>query len=409
MTANSSDTSDDYKVGVMFLTGFRWLLLLLFALLIEKAAESVTVSFTEALPVYTSVTVFSPLFGDSQSPWHWLWRPNWRYLAGVMRLFVTLLFGAKYFLCLVDPIERIAKVVGLSPKSTDIRATVRKCVDDEVKGRHVALVALVTIPEFILLFHAATSVANYRQWVMFLLLLVLWDSFAFFGILEFWGRLAVAAGRVEILYIKGAARLRKLLWERRANSGIKKIVSDGIHNGVGGEEISPKLRAVYQDLQNRRTDLEGKVKKRIADGKGQHPPFRDYGPWNLLDAIVLIIGLSRDFVGERGAHASHLFVDKYDYVGLCVFVLLFFVLLTTLFRAQGLEKQRRLILLGVVLMLVSVLSCVFLPMSRLGEDCANTSVLAALFVASLIFVRCNYLSQRQLWHLHVLMLGLDVP
>jgi hypothetical protein len=409
MTANSCGPSDDYKVGVMFLTGFRWLLLLLFALLIEKAAESVTVSFTETLPVYTSVTVFSPLFGDAKTPWHWLLRPNWRYLAGVMRLFVTLLFGAKYFLCLVDPIERVAKVVGLSPKSTDIRARVRTCVDDEVKGRHVALVALVTIPEFILLFHAATSVANYHQWLMFLLLLVLWDSLAFFGILELWGWLAVAAGRVGILYIKSVARFRKSLWERRAALWIKKIVSDGIHNGVGGEEISPKVQAVYQDLQNRRTDLEDKVKKRIAGLKGQRPPSRDYGPWNLLDAIVLIIGLSRDFVGERGAHASHLFVDKYDDVGLVVLVLLFAVLAVTLFRAHGLEKQRPLILLGLVLMLGSVLSCAFLPMARLGEDCANTSVLAALFVASLIFVRCNYLSQRQLWHLHVLMLGLDVP
>jgi len=409
MTANGCGTSDDYKVGVMFLTGFRWLLLLLFALLIEKAAESTTFSVTGDLPVYTSARVFSPLFGDAQSPWHWLWRPNWRYLAGVMRLFVTLLFGAKYFLCLVDPIERVAKVVGLSPKSFDIRATVRRCVDDEVKGRHVALVALVTLPEFILLFHAATSVANYQQWLMFLLLLVLWDSFAFFGILEFWGRLAVVAGRVEILYVKAAARFRKFLWEQRATSGIKKIVSDGIHSGVGGEEISPKVKAVYQDLQNRRTDLEDEVRKRIADRKGERPPSRDYGPWNLLDAVVLTIGLSRGFVGERGAHASHLFVDAYDFAGLCVFVLLAFVLVTTLFRAQGLEKQLRLILLGLVLMLVSVLSCVFVPMSRLGEDCANTSVLAALFVASLIFVRCNYLSQRQLWHLHVLMLGLDVP
>jgi hypothetical protein len=242
MTADSSPSSQSLSgpnLGLIFVEGFRWLLLLLFALLLEKGAEGMTLRVCDERE-YPLTTVFS----------------TWEYSIGFLQFLVTVIFAARYLVCLVDPLERICNAFAQQKESLMERL-------HRIHAGHIILVILIAVPEIFFLFHAATSFRSFHQWLTFLLMLVVWDSIAFFFFLPslvwvfyFLARIRPYRGKVDkLLYrpIKRARRTKTLLSiDRQA------------------EEDESR----YRDMAD---DLSGAIGAYIV--------------WNILDALLLITGL----------------------------------------------------------------------------------------------------------------------
>lgn len=295
--SDQGNEDSELNIGLVFVQSFRWLLLLLFAFLLEKAAEGIT-SRVSNDAVYSSGVVFTPMFGHTTSPLSMHWVPQWDYLIGFVQLLVTVIFAIRYLVCLVDPLESICRptrlVLKLSNKNklndlpkkgkdvviianindllhfrifdskgkktldegeqvlskvkkeisqlrtklddlwnksqltpkeeTDIlrnvmsipglTRSIRIRLEDRLRSihmGHIAIILIIAIPEFLLLFHAATSFQSFHQWLMFLSMLVLWDSAVFFFLLP---RLVWLADHVPSLNLFDAwliSKMRNLL------------------------------------------------------------------------------------------------------------------------------------------------------------------------------------------------------
>jgi hypothetical protein len=404
-------TAPKHEVGLIFLAAFRWLLLLLFSLILEKAAESVTITFTEDSPAYTLKTlpvIYSPMFGDADQPWHFLWVPNWKYIAGIVQIFLTLLFAAKYFLCLVDPIERFAGIADLTPSKDTQRQVVTR-IKEKISNYHIGLIAVVAIPEFVLLFHAATSIASYRQWLMFLFLLVLWDSVAFFFMLEFftrievwWRRLAIRCTKVKR---KCTEKLQKL---GLATKVVRDVLSILGKKSQDAQEVAARLTQAATQLAEQEEVFNAKLttKKDELRLLEENRPVFDYGPWNYLDALVLILGLCVDLNYDVLLCCRHFVADWEDVLGIAVVLTLSALLIVTLRAARISTRSRVYILLAMMALVLCIPTHSLLPMQLRNGDAAKAATLTVLLIVSAIFLRSNYRSQQDLWHRHILLLRL---
>ena len=173
---------ESLNVGELFVGTFRWLVLLMFAVVLKRGIEGV---FARAgYPAHSVMHQFVdfPSLDMSRN----MHRP---YIGAFIDVLVLLLFAVRYSLCLVDPIERAAGLALERQKGANKKMLEREVAnlskDDlrmrlkDVRGYQAAAVLLLAVPEFGLLVHAGLSVQWPIQWLTILGWLVVWDTIAF--------------------------------------------------------------------------------------------------------------------------------------------------------------------------------------------------------------------------------------
>lgn len=232
MTGRSVPTQE-LNLGRIFVSAFRWLLLLLFALVIQKGIEGVAFRVGGTPHFASSLATVENL---------------WKYLGGILQVLITFLFAIRYVICFVDPFERIA---GLDLTVTWSRKEIIEKLRT-VQPHHAGLVSLIALVEFSLLTHASLSLISLLQWLWFLFSLAVFDSFIFFLGGAFFERLKVCWERLRI----GALEIFNKVLSRGGNNALENYLSEE-----------------KKCAEERMSRLKGAVNV--------------YGIWNLVDIIIL--------------------------------------------------------------------------------------------------------------------------
>ena len=153
----------------LFLQSFKWLLLVLAGLSINKAAEGlVRRATTYHNPFFYEPTIF---VGPYRLPFC-VTTADIDYLVGVAEILVIMMLLFRYFLCLPEPITQACRENGRFETSKI----------NQVSGHWIVMVLIVSICEFILIAGAVHAIPNTNQWLVFLALLAGFD-FVFFVLL----------------------------------------------------------------------------------------------------------------------------------------------------------------------------------------------------------------------------------
>lgn len=292
------------NLGVKFIEVFRWLLVLLFTLLLEKGAEGITfrIGGEEPHPHYDVFRVFPP-FGGNVEIWSggsYLYSiMHWSYLTGILQFAITLLFAIRYFVCLVDPFERVTGMDVIESKCWQQKFTV-KLTEIQSSRTFIAIVLLVTlisILEFLFLFHAATALRIYEQWLTFLIMLVFCDTFFFIGVFPLIPRCYACYDGVKRL--RSAKKLKRE--KERLGRAIEMQApwrSPGEFGNHGPDYWKPLLEKQElmlieadnkaKELTNADAKMADERQKTLNDLK---KTLGDYSPWNSLDLFILCFAL----------------------------------------------------------------------------------------------------------------------
>ncbi len=255
------------NLGVRFIEVFRWLLLLIFALLLEKGAESITFRIAEHSPHphFDELQIIPPLL-HAEAWSKWIWMSHWSYLAGIGQLLITLIIAVRYIICLVDPFERFVGA-GDNTNALDnwqqaFSNSLQRIQSDRVLSIIIVMVLFITTVEFLLLFHASTSFRVYEQWLSFLIMLVFWDAIFFFFLLPLpwywyatfnWG--AVRTENRKLAFWKRTADAKFWCWRLCEDIKLR------IWKWRRGKELSAHIKKVSF------SDDEATDKKRTEDTK----------------------------------------------------------------------------------------------------------------------------------------------
>jgi hypothetical protein len=388
------ERKEHLNLGVIFVNFFKWMLILLFALILQRAAEGITFRLENKI-VYSNHVVHSPVLGLSDNlldPLQIALMPHWSYLVGVLQMIITLLFAARYFLCLIDPLERISGIHSRQVEMSDSNAI--KEALHKTKEWHILLVIVIALPEFLLLFHAATSFASYHQWICFLLLLVIWDSLLFFGILG------------NLHYV---VTLRGWIHKKSFRCSYKRM------NKKYGSKLAhtmriSKTKTVLKQLHQARRQNYDKYKERRNRYKGITRKLKqiktDYGPWNYLDGLILLICLAdRRLYIDKGMvpiNSNPLWAEWIATVLIC----LLFLFLTWWFLRRFIIRNEMGSRIWFIVAVGSVLVCsifIYIDSKMAWSAKASASeflVMAVLFIGLIVCSFINYKTQPKLWRRH---------
>src|SRR5437660_6317852 len=111
-----------FGLGLRTIEVFRWLLVLLVALVLEKGAEGITFRVTGTTPHHFDGVYVYALMTDRFPNSTLLYWPHWSYLTGLLQFCTTALFAARYFICLVDPLGRFVVTDDSQPSKRVIAA-----------------------------------------------------------------------------------------------------------------------------------------------------------------------------------------------------------------------------------------------------------------------------------------------
>jgi len=403
-----SKKKPSFNIGLTFIVGFRWMLLLLFTLLLEKAAEGITARLTPNSVTYSSVVVNTFMFGSPEQPVDFPLQPNLTYLSGVLQLLVTALFAVRYFLCLIDPLERIAQINHESEESLSAESMKTKL--KEVGWSHVALVSCIALPEFVLLFHASTALPSFEQWAKFLFWLVAIDSTFFFVVyplrykaIECW---QVVVGKYYDLLIGFSARYTRIVDGFRLHMRLeRKMKGEAISMDDAVSAAENRFQSVLVRYGSRKSDWLVRNKARMDAVMGA---TAEYGPWNFLDVLVLVLALLDAYFCKRNAWTA---VPEYASLGV-LFVSLFFLALIAVKRLG--DSKYRIVRRKLVLLLssfVPLLGLQFFQDTGMASgglhdfhDFLRQLWLLGAFVSLTVL---NYRVQPELWNRHIEILKLQ--
>lgn len=289
LTPTSTSVSNA-NLGVWFVKTFRWFMLFCLTLIISKGVESIAWG-NEGYAQFRleSVVVFGPNFG---------WWPslnfgmlNRSYIAGVMELFITLLFAIRYVPAFIDPIERYAELDGNEDIVKD------KVISGlgRIKPVHIASVFVVATVEYLLLVHASMSFSQIRQWLNFLLALVVFDSMFFLskGIIFF--VLAKIYEPLRIGVLRFVIKIFSYKDQNASDNYIEQQISSYFKNK---KELGQKLVSTY-------------------------------GLWNVIDFAVIVVFLQ--FIPSGGGGTQGIPWTVLGYL----FLLLIAVAVTTYFHFKS--------------------------------------------------------------------------
>lgn len=165
------DTLSTISIGRLFILIFRWLLLLLVALTVEKGVDALTVKITaDHQPFFLSgsTAVSLPIISNSTLV-------NWSYVCGILETLVIFMLMFRYFLCLIEPITELCRFDGnINFQSEDWQ----NCLDRITRWR-ISLVIFASTFEFLILIQAALALPNIKQWLSFLAMLAIFDICVF--------------------------------------------------------------------------------------------------------------------------------------------------------------------------------------------------------------------------------------
>ena len=161
-------------MGRYFIVVFRWLLLLLVALAIEKSLDSLTVKVTSphnqffltqriSLPASFDETLGSLFSSDYHG-----------YVCGFLQTIVILLIILRYFLTVIEPVTEGCRNNGRIDFTSDWQTRL-----DRVGMPRLLMVIFVCMVEFTLIIHAALALPSTVQWLTFLAYLAIFDLCTF--------------------------------------------------------------------------------------------------------------------------------------------------------------------------------------------------------------------------------------
>jgi hypothetical protein len=406
---SSVDNPHRFNKGAVYVSGFRWLLLLLFALLLEKAADGI-IQRTVYSPQFLKPEVLAPFVNIEQPPFSSILTPHWTYISGLLQFAVTLLFAIRYFLCLIDPLERKAglNIEGLADHDSKIIWNALR----EVGGLEIAIVSVTSLLEFVLLYHAVMSFGSFQQWATFLLLLVIVDSLIFFCVVR--NLAGVAKRQVKVIEDKikkaNAWRINKL----KAISGnhLEQTLSQDVDALQVVEALSTNstIKTQVQQIelhfraelakQTERQEYWKLVQQRFQRVTG------DYGPWNLLDGLTIALTLLAFHYRTTPSWPQQITNGELGGLGLSIVVGLTAIILL-LKSVSKIPSLKRPILIGFATFVGLLTMCLVsdVRFSWCGKIFSSQGMefvlLSLLTIATSFFCYRNYHCQPQLWHAHV--------
>lgn len=260
--------------GLVFVTVFRWLLILLTALVFEKLADGICVritgeSFFRQISLWINIGAFTLDSGPFVNQ-NTLLVANWQsYAIGISQLVTTLLFLVRYFLCLIDGIERKVEI----SVDTDFSKPGWQNLLSKLPTSTIVGATLISVMEFILLYHAVISVPSTTQWLFFLLLLVLVDTVWFLG------------PNVVVLIVMGT------LWVVNcAVLFVFSILFSGLTSLLRntGNILKRKIKC-YNYLESKREQWEKKLTVPVhREEKHFKSALQIYWKWNLADLLSIV-------------------------------------------------------------------------------------------------------------------------
>lgn len=265
MNPLSTAQNSNPDLGRWFVKSFRWFMLLWLGLTITKGIEGLAWR-THNHAQFDSE--FLVVFGPTSTDWLPNRSFNCVYLAGILQLFITLSFAVRYIPAFIDPIERFAH---LDTGETLTRSLVRARLQ-QITPRHVAFVFVISAVEYLLLVHASMSFHDLRQWLNFLLLLVICDSLFFLSGNLFWNGIKIAWEGLRMwTLVKLAAIMRRF-----SRNGSAVFDTHLAGEKLVAEQTISRLRRVV----------------------------RTYGIWNTLDLLIVSGGLFATRLLPAGAGVS---------------------------------------------------------------------------------------------------------
>lgn len=254
------------NTGVVFVSVFRWVLLLLFALTLEKMADGLCVRMTGE-PLFQSLVLLYP-FADRVlgSPASGIAD---QYLVGFLQLVTTILLLVRYYGCLVDQIWRTKVDMGLDFRDKKWQERLA-----DVSHARVLGTASISLIEFVLFYHAALAVPNVRQWLQFLTLIVLVDTLYYFV-------LPILIGFIRSFpyyVVAGIIRILRLLLTWLSHIS---------------EKLSDSTGRIGQALDRIKAEMEVPCLRRAESlFKYGRSAINAYALWNCLDLVTLAIALA---------------------------------------------------------------------------------------------------------------------
>lgn len=279
MQTSKPVAASNFNPAVFFISVFRWALVAFFGFLIKAQFETTLIRACDATHCTSlGLNIVSPGIIALWDTGDWSLASvreavasafsniHWPFLTGILQGLITAIFAIRYTLCLIDPLERRVGLLG------EKGATVETLDEGEVEKRlgiaRSMLVAFVVfaigIPELMFLFHAASSVA-FDQWAVFLLLLVIWDSFMFFLFLP---------------------TMFKDPQQTKREKALNEIASE--LKRVSLKLSRTPLSVDVSELTSRKADLLNQQEKLEREGReGLGSAFARYSRWNLLDLLSI--------------------------------------------------------------------------------------------------------------------------
>lgn len=271
--------------GLFFVSVFRWALIVFFGFLIKAQFETALIRACNATHcTELGLSLLPPgiveLGRSVDGSWSSIWNVvkyawstlHWPFLTGLVQALITAIFAIRYTLCIVDPIERRAGLLG--ERSASVPVLDEEVIQSRLGSTRAVLVAVVVfaigMPELMFLFHAASSV-TFDQWTVFLLSLVLWDSGMFFIVLPIF-----------------FSDRRKKKREKQVTGELKDIAAQGLALSLLRMHRPPGSEA--SDLTEQERKLELRREELIQEGQieGLGSAVNRYRLWNFLDVVAIL-------------------------------------------------------------------------------------------------------------------------
>ncbi len=156
-----------FNLGLLFVTAFRWMLLLLFALTLQKIVDGLCFKLSNETIFSDMKLLIFPANILQKIP---IGGIEWNYFIGIMQFAVTILFAIRYFGCLVDPIWRGGINMDWDKTKYSLPLYLKK-----VPVKNIIEASMISLIEFVIVYHVSVSLSHVGQWLNFLLLLVIVD------------------------------------------------------------------------------------------------------------------------------------------------------------------------------------------------------------------------------------------
>ncbi len=242
------------NIARFYVRAYRWLLLLLVALVIEKCLDALTIKVVGQIPFYPDVVVSLPSLTGGI---------HWRYIFGILQIFVTLMLLLRYSLSLIEFITERCRP---GPK-----ADIQMKYLAEVGALPVLFTLILTVFEFLFILQAAVAIPSVRQWLAFLVYLSSVDLLAIW-FLPYAVRFALSA----------AIKILKWFHGGRTAASIFVAVTRSVEQSTSSTKAENTITYTVPDWLIRYRD-------ELTNAINEWSHFK-YHWWTSADLVVALVG-----------------------------------------------------------------------------------------------------------------------